>query len=191
MHEERNKLLLMIEIAIFTALALVLDIIPFLNFKVGWANGGSISLAMIPIFIVAFRWGLVGGSLSGLLFGILKILFGATILHLFQGFMDYALAFTVLGVAGIFSTKVKNAFKQNNSLKAFIYITIGVFLGTGLRFLAHFYGGIVFFGEYAPEGQPAWLYSLVYNGGYMFPSFLICAIGIYLLFQAHPRTLFR
>src|SRR5690625_2299747 len=105
MSAERNRLLMLIEVAIFTALAIVLDNIPFLKFSL-WPNGGSVSFVMIPIFIVAFRWGLTGGLLSGLLLGLLKLIFGGTILHLYQAFIEYGFAFTVLGVAGIFSKTI-------------------------------------------------------------------------------------
>ncbi|HLS36291.1 MAG TPA: energy-coupled thiamine transporter ThiT [Bacillota bacterium] len=190
MDARQKRLRMLIEIAILTALAIVLDNIPFLKFSL-WPNGGSVSFAMVPVFIVAFRWGLGGGLISGLLFGLLKLVFGPTILHLYQAFIEYGFAFTVIGLAGIFSNTIKDALRNEQAGKAFTYITFGTLLGSGLRFLAHFYGGIVFWGEFAPEDQPVWLYSLVYNGSYMLPSFVICAVGIYLLFKAHPRLLLR
>src|SRR5699024_12263489 len=64
LHLNSNRLLFFIEVAILTALALILDIMPFLKFKI-WPMGGSISFAMIPVFILAFRWVLKGGLLSG------------------------------------------------------------------------------------------------------------------------------
>lgn len=45
----------MIESAILATFALVIDILP-LSIKIS-ATGGSISFAMIPIFIIAYRWG--------------------------------------------------------------------------------------------------------------------------------------
>src|SRR5690625_3508626 len=148
-------------------------------------------LFMVPVFIVAFRWVLGGGLISGFLFRLLNLVFGPTILHLYQAFIEYGFAFTFIGLAGIFSNTIKDALRNEQAGKAFTYITFGTLLGSGLRFLAHFYGGIVFWGEFAPEDQPVWLYSLVYNGSYMLPSFVICAVGIYLLFKAHPRLLLR
>lgn len=190
MNSRQERLLMLIEVAIFTALAIVLDNIPFLKFKV-WPNGGSVSLVMIPIFLVALRWGIRAGLLSGLLLGLLKLLFGGTILHLYQAFIEYGFAFTVIGLAGIFSVKLKQAIQEGKNALIFSYILIGTLLGSGLRFLAHFYGGIVFWGEFAPEGQPVWLYSLLYNGSYMLPSFIISGIGIFLLFKAQPRIILR
>lgn len=36
--------------------------------------------------------------------------------------------------------------------------------------------GVVFFGEYAPEGQSALAYSLTYNIGYLGPDMLVCIV---------------
>lgn len=190
MNSRQQRLLMLIEVAIFTALAIVLDNIPFLKFKV-WPNGGSVSFSMIPVFLVAFRWGLKGGLLSGFLFGLLKLIFGPSILHLYQAFVEYGFAFTVIGLAGIFSNKLKAAINTGKTGLVFTFIFLGTLVGSGLRFLAHFYGGIVFWGEFAPEDQPVWLYSFLYNGSYMLPSFIICAIGIFLLFKAQPKIILR
>ncbi|MBR7796420.1 energy-coupled thiamine transporter ThiT [Agaribacter marinus] len=182
--------LFLVEVAIFAAFAFLLDFIPFLSFKV-WAQGGSISFAMIPIFIVAFRWGVKGGLLAGLLLGGLQLLFGPTVFVPLQGFLDYIVAFTVLGFAGIFAKPVQAAVKEGKTKISLYYIAVGVFLGSALRFLAHFTGGIVFFGEFAPEGQPVWLYSLLYNGSYMLPGFILSTVLVFFLFQKQPRTLLR
>lgn len=184
-----KRTLFFIEVAILTALALTLDIIPFLKFKL-WPAGGSISLAMIPVFIVAFRWGLKGGLLSGFLWGVLQIAVGdAYILHFWQGLIEYGLAFTVLGFAGLFAPKVQIAIKEKNEKSALKYVALGIILGGSLRFLAHFFAGFIFFADSAPEGQPAWLYSFVYNCSYMIPGMIICTIVIYYLFNKQPRTI--
>jgi len=186
-----NRTLFLIEIAIFTALALVLDIIPFLKFKI-WPAGGSISFAMIPIFIVAFRWGLKGGIISGFLWGVLQIAIGdAYILNFWQGAIEYGFAFLALGFAGVFASSAQQAFKQENRKKTFLYIMFGVLLGTSLRFIAHFVAGIIFFGDAAPEGQPAWIYSLVYNSSYLIPGFILSTLVVYYLFQKQPKTLLK
>ncbi|ASK63689.1 energy-coupled thiamine transporter ThiT [Virgibacillus phasianinus] len=183
-----KKILFLIEVSILTALALVLDLAPFLSFKI-WAQGGSISLAMIPIFIVAFRWGIKGGLLSGFLWGILQVAIGtAYILTPIQGVLDYGVAFTVLGFAGIFANKIQKAVKEGHTKEYLTYIMFGVLLGSALRFLAHFFAGVFFF-KSAIEGQSVWMYSLLYNLSYMFPSFIICTIAVFFLFHKQPRTL--
>lgn len=183
-----KRTLFLIEVSIFTALALALDLAPFLSFKI-WAQGGSISLAMIPIFIVAFRWGLKGGLLSGFLWGILQVALGTGyILYFWQGVLDYGLAFTVLGFAGVFAKKIQKTVKEGNTVSYLIYIMSGVLLGCALRFIAHFFAGVVFF-ESAIDGMNVWIYSLLYNISYMLPSFIICTIAVFLLFHKQPRTI--
>ncbi|RYG73982.1 energy-coupled thiamine transporter ThiT [Lentibacillus lipolyticus] len=184
-----NRTLFLIEVAIFAAMALLLDIIPFLKFAI-WPQGGSVSFAMIPIFIVAFRWGLKGGLASGFLFGALQVaMSGPIIFTVLQGFLDYIVAFTVIGAAGMFAGPVQKAVYNKRAAKTFYYITLGTFVGSALRFLAHFTAGIVFFGHYAPEGQPVWLYSLLYSGSYMLPAFILSAVAVFFLFHKQPRTL--
>ncbi|MGY0692156.1 energy-coupled thiamine transporter ThiT [Virgibacillus sp. FSP13] len=186
MKEKRT--LFLIEVAIFTALALALDLAPFLSFKI-WAQGGSISLAMIPVFIVAFRWGLKGGLLSGFLWGVLQVALGTGyILYFWQGLLDYAVAFTVIGFAGIFAKPIQHAVKEGNTATSITYILTGVFLGSMLRFIAHFAAGVVFF-ESAVDGMNVWIYSLLYNISYIIPSFIICTIAVFFLFHKQPRTL--
>ncbi|GIO25966.1 energy-coupled thiamine transporter ThiT [Ornithinibacillus bavariensis] len=187
-----KRTLFLVEVAIFTAFALLLDIIPFLSFKI-WGQGGSISFAMIPVFIVAFRWGMKGGLLSGFLWGILQIALGVADMYFFwQIVIEYGLAFTVLGFAGAVSKPVQQAIKAGNIKKSFVYIMAGVFIGSALRFLCHFYAGIVFFAQWMPEGwSNIWIYSLVYNISYMFPSFILCTIIVFFLFSKQPRTLLR
>ncbi|MFD1446418.1 energy-coupled thiamine transporter ThiT [Oceanobacillus profundus] len=182
-----KRTLFLVEVAIFTALALLLDILP-ISFQI-WAQGGSVSFAMIPVFIVAFRWGIKGGLLSGFLWGVLQVATGtAYVLEPLQGFIDYAIAFTVLGFAGLFAKKIQEAVKSGESKTYLTYITLGVFVGSALRFVAHYVAGIVFFGS-AVEGQPAWLYSLIYNASYMVPSFIISTVIVFFLFHKQPRTL--
>lgn len=186
---QQQRLLFIIEIAILTALALVLDLLPFLKFKI-WPAGGSISFAMIPVFIAAFRWGLKGGLASGFLWGILQIAVGdAYILNFWQGLIEYGFAFTVLGLAGIVTNQVQAAVRAKDTTKTIQYVILGVVIGGSGRFFAHFIAGFIFFAEYAPEGQPAWLYSLIYNSSYMIPAMLLAIIIIAFLFVKQPRLL--
>ncbi|WP_067840992.1 energy-coupled thiamine transporter ThiT [Amphibacillus sediminis] len=185
---ETKRTLFLIEVAIFTALALVLDVIPFLSFKV-WAQGGSVSFAMIPIFIVAFRWGVKGGLLSGFLYGILQIAIGeAWIMHPAQGALDYPVAFTVLGLAGLFAPAVQAAIKRGNTGRFIGFVAIGVLIGIILRFVAHYLAGVIFF-ESLIDGMNIWMYSLVYNGSYLLPSFIINVVAVSLLFYKRPKLI--
>ena len=182
---QSKRTLFLIEVAIFSALALILDLVPFLSFKV-WAQGGSISFAMIPVFIMSYRWGLKGGLLSGLLLGVLQIISGtAWIAHPVQGLLDYPIAFTVLGFAGLFKDQAALAL-QNGSKGSFVkWVIVGVTLGSTLRFVSHYLAGVVFFDSLI-DGMNIWLYSFVYNASYIFPSAIINIIAVAFLFSKRP-----
>jgi len=185
---DSRKILFLIEVPVFVAFSYILDSIPFLKFSI-WAQGGSISLVMIPIFLLSFRWGLKGGIVGGALLGILKLILGRPyILVPLQGFLDYGVAFTVLGFAGIFAFKVQNAIKQEKYTNALLFVTFGVLLGSTLRFFAHFFAGAVFFGS-AVDGMGKWLFSFLYNLSYIAPSILICSLVVFYLFKKQPRLL--
>jgi len=178
---QSKRTLFLIEVAIFTALALILDLTPFLSFKI-WPQGGSISFDMIPIFIVAFRWGLKGGLLSGTLFGVLQIATGtAWIAHPIQGLLDYPIAFGVLGFSGLVAPQIQAALKQKDTKRFITMILTGVFIGIALRFASHYIAGVVFFDSLI-EGMNVWLYSLVYNASYLIPCFIINVAAVGFLF---------
>ena len=68
---EKNQIRRIIEIAIFAALALIFDlIIP------SFGHGFKISFKMVPIILLALRWGVGSGLMGGFLWGILQILVG-------------------------------------------------------------------------------------------------------------------
>jgi len=191
MNQKRSNTLFIAEVAIFTALAYLLDFAAgILSLKI-WPQGGSISIAMVPIFLMAYRWGLKGGLLTGFLLGLLQFILGfAQIYTILQGIIDYFIAFTVVGLAGVFAPLVNHAITERKKGKWMTYVIMGAFLGSLLRYLCHVVSGIVFFGEYAPKGQPVAIYSLLYNGTYMLPSFIFSAIIIVIVISALPKKMF-
>lgn len=172
--------LLLIEIAIMAALALVLDLISIKGF---WGYGGSVSLAMIPILLMAFRRGLTAGLLTGFIVGAIQMFTGYFV-HPVQVFLDYTVAYTVVGFAGVFSiTQLTTRSKRTLAILA------GVFLASLLRFIVHFISGVVWFGIYAPENMNVVLYSIIYNASYMIPVFILSTIVFILLTNTAPRLL--
>ena len=179
--KQRFKLQVLIEISLFAALGIVFDLlIPY-----RLPQGGSISLAMLPIFVMAFRHGVKGGLATGSLVGTLQLLFGAYIFTPVQFLLDYTVAYALVGLAGVFAGGMKQAARQGATRRLMVYLVVGALLGSILRFGAHFISGIVFFAEYA-EG-PVVAYSLIYNATYMVPSFLVSAIVLVVLFTGAPR----
>lgn len=109
-----TKLQPLIETAILAALAFIIDLLP--SIKLGpWI---SISFAMVPVFILSFRWGLKYGLMSGFLWGLLQVIFGdAYILHWFQFIVEYFVAFAFVGFAGIFMRQIQENFAKETKVK--------------------------------------------------------------------------
>lgn len=182
-----NRLLLMLEIAIFGALGYVLDFV-----AVGMPQGGSVSLVMIPILLMAFRRGIGAGVLTGLVVGLLQVVTGRIyIVPLSFGFaftqvaLDYVVAFASVGLAGLMRSNFLKNQREHNTAKMVTAIIAGTFIGSFLRYIIHSVVGILFFSEFA-EGN-AIVYSLVYNATYMVPVFLLSAFVCSALFAAAPK----
>lgn len=183
--QARNRVLFFIEVAIFTSLSLVMEVFSFR----AWAQGGSISLQMIPILLMAFKWGWKGGITTGLLVGLLQFFTGPYIIHPIQGLLDYPVAFALIGFTAIPSRLIHKAAYENNRIKFIGLLFIGGLIGSINRFLAHFFSAIIFFGSSAPHGQAVWIYSLIYNSTYVMPSFIVSIIVIIIILSAHPNLI--
>lgn len=185
-----SKNLWLIEVAIFASLAFLLGVVcNTLQFSL-WIQGGSISIEMVPVFIMAFRWGIKGGLLTGLLLGTLQLVTGgAYVVHWFQAFLDYILAFSLLGFAGIFSIQIKNSMKSGDN-KWLSYSIAAMLIASLARLLAHIGSGLIFFSSYAPEGMNSLLYSILYNASFIVPSAIVSCIVTVILIKAMPKKYF-
>lgn len=185
MRNEKTKIL--VEGAAMVALATVLSFIRV--FKLPW--GGSITLlSMLPITLFSIRRGVKSGLLVSFVFalvqfvqGIMDGLFGwgltpgmliACIL------LDYLVAFTVLGLAGILRKK---------NLVGWL---IGIFVAVGLRFVCHFLSGVIIWKSFGElwngfSTDSSVLYSFLYNGAYMLPEMIFTMIGAVVLLKT-PQT---
>lgn len=128
-------------------------------------QGGSITLAsMIPILMFSYAYGVAPGLMIGFAYGLLQFIQGGWFIHPVQFLLDYPLAFSMLGFAGI-------GRKLPDSWGMFPGILTAVFL----RFLCAFLTGVFFWGESISE-QSIWIYSAVYNGAYLIPETIICIV---------------
>lgn len=172
--------------AVFVALATVLSNIKVVKMPLG----GSVTLlSMLPIVMISvmlgLKWGIgsafvysliqlfLGIAMDGLLgWGLTPVMLVGTIL------LDYIIAFTVLGIAGIFAKE------------GYAGIIGGVGLAVVLRFLSHFLSGFIIFKNLEQfelfgsifTNRPV-LYSLAYNGLYMLPELIITVAGAAIFFK--------
>ncbi len=182
-----QRTLLIIEIAIFTSLAMVLETFAKIALPLKfWPQGGTISIAMVPVFIIAYRWGTKAGCVTGALFGAIQLVAGEPAYSLIQALLDYIVAFGVLGTAGLFAGKIRMLMEENN--QKWIWVTIlSVIVAAGLRLASHILSGFLFFSEFVPEGVPVWQYMVGYNLGYIGPSVVLCCIVMVILLRALPK----
>ena len=171
----------LVEISMLIALALALDFVAGLYSRWLWLQGGSISLSLVPLAILAYRQGIKIGLLGATLMGALQLLLGAFIYHPVQVILDYPIAFGALGLTGLWTSKVD---KGDQVIIAIIISTLIASVG---RWISHTISGYVFFGQWAPEGMSAMWYSMTYNFGYVFFSWLASAIVLILLYRLYPK----
>lgn len=203
-----NKVRKLTESAMLLGMAVVLELlgkmlIPPMPF------GGQLTIVcMLPVVLISYRHGVRWGLLCGFAYSILQMALGAgTVTAAFQPgyfddetmllnafimcFLDYVLAYTVLGLGGLFRDKMKPG-------KA---LCLGSLVALGSRYLCHILSGYVLFSGWAEwfftqEGFPAWgqslvdslspaglglTYSVVYNGLYMIPEMILTAIAAVLI----------
>ena len=197
------------ESAMLIAMGVVLElvgkmVIPEMPF------GGQLTLAsMLPIVLISYRHGVRWGLVSGFAYSLVQMALGArTVTAAFQpGYfgdgvmilnalimcaLDYVLAYTLLGLGGIFRNKAKNPGTG---------LMLGSLVALGGRYLAHILSGYILFAGWAEwfftqDGFPAWgaglvealsptmlgwVYSIVYNGMYMVPEMILTAVAAVLI----------
>ncbi len=193
-------------LALATVLAVVCAYIPFLNLPFG---GGFTVASMLPIVLVSYMYGIKWGFFTSACYSGIQIILsltqgaGGTVMALFMpasdDFMgygkgvlvlliDYIIAYTVLGIGGIF----RNRFKSKTAA-----IVLGVVLALSLRYLAHIVSGYIFYGAWAEwfftqDGfysvggfildsfggkMLSLVYSVFYNGLFMIPEIIITSVA--------------
>ncbi len=146
--------------AMAMALAFVTSFIRFLSLPMG----GSITLfSMFFICLIGYWYGLRSGLMAAVAYGILQMVVDPYIISIPQMLCDYIFAFGALGLSGVFSRAKHGLVK-------------GYLLGIAGRFVFSFLSGLIFFGQFAPEGMNPAVYSAAYNGSYIFTEGVLTII---------------
>ncbi len=162
--------------AIFIALSTVLSMIKVYEPPLG---GGVTLFSMVPVVMISCMFGIKWGLSASFVYSLGQLFisfgevcsWGLTPLTLLATFaFDYLLAYFVLGISGVFSKK---------GYAGYIW---GTALALVLRFLCHFATGVFIFDIWC-EWDNVWIYSLLYNGGYMLPELIITVSGVALFFR--------
>ena len=152
----------LVEAALMIALATILGYFRLYRFP----QGGSVDFAMVPILIYCLRWGPAWSLSCCFVNGVLQFFLGGGIALSWQSMLlDYLVAFTPLGLAGLFKGK---------KWGIFVGTIVGCLWGTILAGLGRWVsltlsGGLLWY-MYMPEeflGLPMvdpWVYSMIFNG---------------------------
>ena len=181
-----QRTLLLVEVALTVALAAALNFLA-LRLPINFA-GGSISLSMVPIFVLALRRGVGAGLIAGFAFGCVDLVIEPYFLAPIQVLLDYGVAYAAVGLAGLGA----GVFRSSSERSVFAGMAVSVpfmLLGGLARFAAAWTSGVVFFSSNAPKGQPVWLYSVVYNSSYLIPSLIISITAAILILPVLQRAI--
>lgn len=183
---QNTKTLKLVEGAIMIALAVVLS---FIKFKF-LPFGGSITLvSMMPIMIYSIRHGIAWGMLVSVVYAYIQMFidlgevigWGLNVIMLIGCLLfDYIIAFSVLGLAGMFRSK-----NVAGGLA-------GIIVAIVLRYISHVISGFVIFKSAGLiweglEINNSLLYSLAYNATYLLPEMVFSIIVAVILFSI-PQT---
>lgn len=202
------------ESAMLLAIAIVLELVSKM-FIPEMPFGGQVTVvSMLPVVLISYRHGVKWGLFSAFVYALLEMALGAKTVSaaflpgyfgdgamifnaLLMCLLDYIIAFTVLGMGGMFRNKLQ---------KPGVALMCGSLVALGLRYLTHIASGYILFASYAEwfftqEGFPAWgaqlvetlnptalgiTYSVVYNGFYMIPE-IICTAVVSVLLARVPK----
>ena len=160
------------ESAIMIAFATVLSIIKLADMP----YGGSVTIASaLPIAIIAYRYGIKTGLLAGTVHAVIQQLIGISTLSYFTTWqsilaiivLDYMVAFTAVGFAGIFRKLIKNQA---------IALSLGCALICAIRYACHVISGATVWAGLSIPTKAALSYSFIYNATYMIPETIILVI---------------
>ncbi len=181
--KRNNEVVALIETSIFVGIAVVLDII--FGAIYSFPFGGSIGVAMLPIFIISSRRGLKYGVVAGVMYGLIQTAIKVYFLSVPQYLMDYIVTFAVVGLSGLIP----------NTLKSSTRFGLAILLGSFLRLISASLTGIFYWKAFIPDelGYMDTLFhsnlvgtlsenmivvvgSFLYNSLYMIPSAILCVI---------------
>lgn len=190
--------------AILVALAVVLSMVKVFELPFG---GSITACSMVPVMLAGYLYGPKWGLLCGFADGVLQGLLGAATTQAFAGMvagqavamacLDYLIAFSVLGLAGIFRKTIH---------KPTLSFALGCGVAAFLRFVTHTVSGALLYGSWAEwyftqSGFYAWgatilerfsgtelsiVYSVIYNASYMIPETILSVVAAVLISRVKP-----
>lgn len=181
MERNRNLTKRIVESSVLIAFATVLSMLKLVDLP----YGGSVTAAsMLPIAIIAYRHGVGMGLASGLVYATIQQLLGLNTLSYATSWkavvaiiiLDYIVAFTVVGFAGIAKGKLSSVIPQAPKRQS-AELGIGVVFVCILRYVCHTVTGATVWAGLSIPNEAALIYSLGYNATYMIPETIVTALA--------------
>lgn len=178
------KVLRLVESAVMLGLATALSMVKLWTAPLG----GSVTLcSMLPVLLIGYKYGPRWGLFTGFTYSVIQLLldlgavlsWGLTPAALAASFiLDYFMAFSMLGLAGIYGKGLKQ------------YIA-GMCTAAVLRFICHVVAGVTAYASFLPKDWQGHLllYSLVDNGQYLLPDFAICLAVAVMIYRPMKKIL--
>lgn len=184
---KHTKLRMLVEIALFAAIAFILDLlIPSIG------HGIKINVKMLPIIFLALRWGLLPGMAGGLIWGILQIVTGeAYILSAPQAFIEYIIAFSFIGMAGLLHKKMQRALADPKTKKSDLAMiaSLALILGSFLRYIWHMIAGYIFWSDNMENATAAIANTISVNGLAFITETVTCLVVLLLITPYYKNLL--
>lgn len=170
-----KKSLRLTETAVMLALGFILSMLKIMDMPFG---GSVTAFSMVPIILIAYRhktaWGLTAGfaaSILQMLSGMGSLSYATSAAALIAIiFLDYIIAFTAMGLGGIFRGKIKD---QGTA------VALGALTVCVIRYLCHVIAGCTAWAGVSIPTSDALVYSFLYNAAYMIPETVVTVVGAY------------
>ena len=184
MKETKVKLVRKMTIsALFIAMATVLSEIKIYKMPMG---GGVTALSMLPIILIPIMFGAKWGFFSCGTYAVIQLLFGldsATAAPTAWGVVgsmlfDYLLAYTALGIVGLFKNKGK------------FLMTVGAAISILVRYCFNILATCLVWGEWVPAEYGLIEYGMIYNSYVVIEGLAVCIVlALVILYKETLRFL--
>ena len=211
-----NKTKRLTESAMLLALAVMLELVSKMIIP-PMALGGHLTIVhMLPVVLISYRHGMKWGFVAGFAYSLIQTMLGMDSVSAaflpnsgeYMGLnaitmvlLDYILAYTVMGLGGIFRDRIKNPG---------LALMGGSIVALSARYACHIASGYILYSSWAEwfftqDGFPAWgadlvaaldpntlgfVSSVVYNGMFMIPEIILTA-AMSLVIARIPRTVVK
>ncbi len=160
------------ESAVMIALATVLSLIKIIQLP----YGGAVTVAsLLPLAVISYRHGLRWGLFTAFAHGVIQQIFDLSLLNYFSDWkslvtlilLDYLVAFSAAGLAGVFRKPIRN---QTSAL------CLGCFTVCMIRYACHVVSGFTVWTGFSMPTKASLIYSLSYNATYMLPETIVLLV---------------